>query len=113
MAAWCPCGCGKKLSLIERGGGRQVRALDDRIEFLDSYARALEGNPSTDAEGLQRLEAFIADGRAFRNEMLAVIHGELDARDVDRRAMNAWGMQAASMKGNVIAALTQYHATHA
>lgn len=110
MAAYCPCGCGKKLSLIERGGGKQVRVLDQRIEFLETYVRPLQQAAGSGPQEMAHFEEFLADGWVFRNQMLAVIHGELDARQVNRRQMNKWGMLAAKMKGNTIGTL--YRATH-
>jgi hypothetical protein len=102
VAAWCPCGCGKKLSLIERGGAKQLRKLNERIDFLETFALPLQRKADEDAEGFQD---FIDEGREFRDEMLAVIHGDLDARAVNRRLMNAWSVTAANIERNTISTL--------
>jgi hypothetical protein len=93
MAVLCPCGCGKKLGLIERGGAKQVRMLDERIEFLDAWVVPL----SREADAV-KLAEFINAGRSFQRQMLAVMHGELDARNVDRRLMNGWLKTAAKLE---------------
>jgi hypothetical protein len=49
--------------------------------------------------GWQRadLEAFVNDGRELRDQLVRVIHGELDARAVDRSQVRDWRGQAKAL----------------
>lgn len=110
MAALCPCGCGKKLSLIQRGGGTQVRVLDKRIEWLETVG--LFVMRETRPEEVADFEDFIAAGREFRNHLIDVIHGDLDARYVDRRRMNAWAKLATRMERGAQTAIARHQLTN-
>lgn len=97
MAKYCPCGCEKKLSLAERGMGKQVGMVEQRLAFLDRFALPLQRQADEDPEGL---EEFIEDGEGLRDGLLAVIHGELSASDFDRRQLNGWIKYASKIETN-------------
>jgi hypothetical protein len=70
-----------------------VRDLKARIEYLETHVL-----PLTPEANVAPLDEFINAGRSFERQILAVIHGEWDARNVDRRLMNGWSKTAAMLQ---------------
>jgi uncharacterized protein (DUF3084 family) len=93
MARECACGCGRRLGFRDRLASRKAAKIEERADFLEDrisrYGWA----------GWQRadLEAFVSEGRVLRDQLVAVIHGELDARAVDRSHVADWRGQAKAL----------------
>ena len=76
---------------------KQARGIEEKAEFLERYAlplqQAADRNPA-------KLKQFINESRYFGEQLVGVIHGERDARDVDRRLMNRWVVTATTIRAN-------------
>ncbi len=109
MAEFCPCGCGRKLSLAERGMGKQACTVGDRIKFLEQYTLPLNMEPEEDLdlEPREDLESFIEEGRGISDNLIAVVHGELPANAFERGSLNNWLKAAQAMELNTKAALEE------
>lgn len=94
MARECFCGCGRKLGFNDRSISKKGAKIEEEADFLEQYTLAAlrrEGYSTTD------LEAFIEDGRELRDQLVAVLHRELDARAVDRHHMAHWHARAKTL----------------
>lgn len=83
MAAFCPCGCERKLSLAELHMGEEPK------EDLD-------------LEPKEDVEAFIEEGREIGDNLIAVIHGEVPADAFERGSTDHWLKAARAMELNTM-----------
>ena len=99
-AALCPCGCGRKLSPLERGLAKQARSVGERIKFLEQYTLPLNLDPRHElALALKEdLEGFIEQGREINDHLLAAIHGVVPADAFEHAAMHRWLQAAHAME---------------
>jgi uncharacterized protein (DUF3084 family) len=93
MARECACGCGRRLGLKDRLISRRAAKIERDAEFLENQTSRYGWAGRQPAD----LEAFITDGRELRDQLVAVIHGELDAGAVDRSRMAKWRGQAKAL----------------
>jgi hypothetical protein len=93
MARECVCGCGRRLGVKDRLVCRRAARIEREADFLeDQMSRyGWAGRRPGD------LEAFILDGRELRDQLVAVIHGELDAGALDRSHIADWRRQAKAL----------------
>jgi len=93
MAREWVCGCGRRLGLKDRLVSRTAARIDREADFLENQTSRCGW------AGRQRgdLDAFIGDGRELRDQLVSVIHGELDAGAVDRSQMAAWRRNAKAL----------------
>lgn len=106
MAAYCPCGCGKKLGFTDRGIAKKVRAFDERLDFQREYTGNVR-DQATDAEA-RRMDEFIAEGEQIRESLIDVLHGA-DARIIDRGELNEWHKIALRIETDVQTAAYRAH----
>lgn len=93
MARKCFCGCGRGLGFKNRSLSRRAAKIQEAAEFLEEHSSRFgyAGRQQADVEGL------IKDGRELRNQLVAVLHGERDARAVDRHRIAHWRGQAKAL----------------
>jgi uncharacterized protein (DUF3084 family) len=72
---------------------RRAAKIEERADSLEDRISRYE------RAGWQRAdqEAFVSEGRVLRDQVVAVIHGELDARAVDRSHVADWRRQAKAL----------------
>jgi hypothetical protein len=90
MARECFCGCGRRLGFKDLLLSRRAAKIQSAAGFLEEHASRFGSAGIEHAD----LEGFINDGRALGNELVAVLHGELDVRRVDRHRVAQWLRQA-------------------
>jgi hypothetical protein len=66
-----------------------VSKRGQRIVYLGEVLRA-DLLPILPSDQQEEFEEFLLNGEDFALEYAGVAHGELDAREVDRRAANEW-----------------------
>jgi hypothetical protein len=93
VARECACGCGRRLGFRGFLVSRKAAKIEERADFLENHASRYGW------AGWQRadLEAFIDEGRELRDQLVAVIHDELDARAIDRSHMAGWRRRAKAL----------------
>jgi uncharacterized protein (DUF3084 family) len=93
MARRCACGCGRRLGFKDHLISRRAAKIEREADFLEEHTSRYGW------VGWQRadLETFINDGRELRDQLVRVIHGELDARAVDRSQVRDWRGQAKAL----------------
>ena len=93
MARECFCGCGRRLGLKDRSLSRRAAKIQSAADFVEEHASRFGSADIQHAD----LEGFIDDGRELRNQLVAVLHGELDAGRVDRHRVAQWRRQAKAL----------------
>jgi hypothetical protein len=93
MARECACGCGRRLGFRDGFVSRKAAKIEERADFLEDHTSRYGWAGWRRAD----LEAFINEGRELRDQLVAVIHGELDARAVDRSHVADWRGQAKAL----------------
>lgn len=86
MAKECFCGCGRKISkfpLGMRSINTRGRLVSERLEFVDGEHPHLK-------EENDEIAAWCRRGYAFREELIAAMHGETDPRSLEERPIRAW-----------------------
>ena len=68
--------------MTDRGIAKKARIVTEKADFLEEHVLPHEENQ----DGLRGM---IDEGREMQDTLVEVIHG-LDARAVDRRALNEW-----------------------
>jgi hypothetical protein len=91
MARECPCGCGRRIGYWDRRIAKNARLVEAKLSDLDTVVKPVAGRASV---GLDNFDEFIRHGEDFRDEIYAVVHGELPAEYFDRRSMNEWVLTA-------------------
>ena len=93
MARECFCGCGRRLGFKERSLSRRAAKIEAAADFLEEHSSRFgyAGKEQADVEGL------IKDGRELRSQLVAVLHGAPNAREVDRHRIAQWRRQASAL----------------
>jgi hypothetical protein len=94
MAKQCFCGCGRDVPF---GRKRIANMLGERMEKdLAMFQGALERAP--DPEHDAEVADLIATGRPIFEDLKRLLHGELDRKDFDKEAGQAWMERAADQR---------------
>lgn len=82
----CFCGCGRELGWVDRRVSKRGARVVGCLAYLEEYIGPIQ----TETGLMDNLEEFIEAGEDFANALQGVVHGDVNARAVNRRALNKW-----------------------